>query len=133
MLSVGSSAKYICRDAVTPLLRLSRAPPQLVWPRCCYNWTVQMPGDSCCMLHADLAALCRRSALCLSPYVTRRFQLQSRSTREVPYTIHLNYVTHAESIDRPCGVSAGCNPLFPQTRRPQRENRNLYVRIFLVS
>jgi len=80
MFSVGSSAKYICRDAVTPLLRLSRAPPQLVWPRCCYNWTVQMPGESWSMLHADLAALCRRSALCLSPYVTTPEQQHSGST-----------------------------------------------------
>jgi hypothetical protein len=126
MLSVGSSAKYICRDAVTPLLRLSRAPPQLVWPRCCYNWTVQMPGESCSMLHADLAALCRRSALCLSPSVTGRFELQSSSAQEVPYTIHLNYVTDAEIRDRPCGVRADFNPLFPQ-RSPQRENRNLYM------
>jgi len=82
------------------------------------------------MLHADLAALCRRSPLCLSPSITRRFQLQNSSTHEVTYEM-LFELCHRYEREHVAYVQAVTH-YFHKQERPQRENKHLSVWIFFV-
>jgi hypothetical protein len=56
-----------------------------------------MPGKSCSVLHVDMAALRRTSALYLSPSVTLVCRFQVQRCREVPYITLESRVTDMET------------------------------------
>jgi hypothetical protein len=84
-----------------------------------------MPGESC-LFHVACRLGGAMPKVCAVPVSVR-----NSSTRAVPYNNNnFEFVTDAESRDRPFGVRRGCNPLFPQTTpaaRRQKFTRILYI------